>query len=337
MSNKRIFWVFWVIAGISISLYFWLAISDPGRIKDPIPGSRIKSENPLHHQQSSLGSVLTAASGLNRGQSPNPNDKTSEISKSLPHIPQIHHCITERLNQNESSSNSVSINLDIIPDDVSLSLDVRQISEESHLASQKSNEASHSAGLSQEPQVPLDEVKVFSENQSQIQSQNDEKYDSLYCTVCFCDQPLRARHCKACGYCVAVFDHHCPYIGNCVGEKNKLLYFWYLIFQSSECWLALWLCYEDMKKINDWDIWCKTNIVFVIIGFVPFLLGILITCLWVYHLMLGFKNWTTYEVLRWSEVYYLKDLNKSPFDLGPIKNFIYYCRPYKKITLWRIL
>jgi palmitoyltransferase len=134
-----------------------------------------------------------------------------------------------------------------------------------------------------------------------------------------------------------MFDHHCPYIGNCIGEKNKLLFFWYLLFQAAECWVACWLCYEDMEKIDDWDKWCKANIVFVIVAFVPFLLGVLITCLWVYHLILGFKNWTTYEVLRWNDVYYLKGLNRSPFDLGPFKNFAYYCRPYKKTTLWRIL
>jgi hypothetical protein len=37
------------------------------------------------------------------------------------------------------------------------------------------------------------------------------------CEHCRTTQLLRAKHCYDCGRCVATFDHHCFWIGNCVG------------------------------------------------------------------------------------------------------------------------
>lgn len=33
------------------------------------------------------------------------------------------------------------------------------------------------------------------------------------CKICHIQQPFRTRHCRACGACVAKFDHHCYYLG----------------------------------------------------------------------------------------------------------------------------
>jgi len=51
-----------------------------------------------------------------------------------------------------------------------------------------------------------------------------------YCTICHIEQPLRCKHCKTCDHCVATHDHHCPWIGNCVGERNRFSFFWFLQF-----------------------------------------------------------------------------------------------------------
>lgn len=52
-----------------------------------------------------------------------------------------------------------------------------------------------------------------------------------YCTICRVDQPIRTKHCKECGRCIATHDHHCPWLGVCIGEKNKKTFYVYLIFQ----------------------------------------------------------------------------------------------------------
>jgi hypothetical protein len=64
--------------------------------------------------------------------------------------------------------------------------------------------------------------------------------ESKYCTACKLEQPLRTKHCKNCNRCVATYDHHCPWIGNCVAEKNRRFFFYFLLSQLSE---LIWATY----------------------------------------------------------------------------------------------
>jgi palmitoyltransferase len=41
--------------------------------------------------------------------------------------------------------------------------------------------------------------------------------DNDYCDICNCRQKMRTKHCFRCGKCVRKYDHHCPWIGACVG------------------------------------------------------------------------------------------------------------------------
>ena len=63
--------------------------------------------------------------------------------------------------------------------------------------------------------------------------------ETRYCTVCNIEQPLRAKHCKDCGRCVALHDHHCPWLGICVGERNRFQFYWYLVVQCVELWWGM--------------------------------------------------------------------------------------------------
>ena len=40
------------------------------------------------------------------------------------------------------------------------------------------------------------------------------------CPECKVIKTARSRHCSICNHCVERFDHHCPWINNCVGIKN---------------------------------------------------------------------------------------------------------------------
>ena len=51
----------------------------------------------------------------------------------------------------------------------------------------------------------------------------------LLCPDCQIIRTQRSRHCSICNKCVERFDHHCPWINNCVGTANHAAFMMFLI------------------------------------------------------------------------------------------------------------
>lgn len=48
-----------------------------------------------------------------------------------------------------------------------------------------------------------------------------------YCNTCDIYRPPRTVHCGICNCCIERLDHHCPWLGTCIGKRN---YKYFIIF-----------------------------------------------------------------------------------------------------------
>ncbi|RHZ45174.1 hypothetical protein Glove_688g39 [Diversispora epigaea] len=147
------------------------------------------------------------------------------------------------------------------------------------------------------------------------------------CKKCHLPKPERAHHCSVCKKCVLKFDHHCPWIANCVGHYNHryfLLFMTYLVIGCFYFALVGWKEFLSCLDIDsEWEWWMPRPYMAL-----SFLLAVAIgialggMCLWHYYLVLTAQ--TTVEFYNNS---YAKsaakskgEVYKNPYNLGPLIN-----------------
>jgi len=152
---------------------------------------------------------------------------------------------------------------------------------------------------------------------------------SKFCETCQLFRPPRAVHCRFCDNCIERFDHHCPWVGNCVGKRNYR-YFWgfvtgtavLILYGFGLCCIQITLAMLNTDKSESFlnrlfdCLLTFPTIASVVIGVFCFIMFWSVFGLGFYHSYLISVALTTNEEIK--EAYEEED---NPFDKGLCKNW----------------
>nr|KJB53968.1 hypothetical protein B456_009G014100 [Gossypium raimondii] len=154
---------------------------------------------------------------------------------------------------------------------------------------------------------------------------------SQLCVTCKIVRPLRAKHCSICNRCVEQFDHHCPWVSNCIGKKNKWDFFLFLVLEVSAMLITggvtITRILTDPMAPSSFLQWMNhagihhiSAISFLIMDFLLFFGVASLTAVQASQIS---QNITTNEmanVMRYSYLRGAGGLFKNPYDHGCCKN-----------------
>lgn len=138
-----------------------------------------------------------------------------------------------------------------------------------------------------------------------------------YCSSCDIYRPPRTIHCGTCGCCIERLDHHCPWIGTCVGKRNYkyfIIFLWCVflleIYSIIFCSVHIGL---DLSKDGAGSLSGK-QIFSVIILTLTTIFGLFVFFLFGYHQYLLCRNETTNENLKHSYAKFGNPFQRGCFD-----------------------
>lgn len=147
-----------------------------------------------------------------------------------------------------------------------------------------------------------------------------------FCPVCQIWRPPRTAHCYTCNVCCNAHDHHCVWLGNCVGARNYSYFLYFLAATTTTCMLfgvllvlALLRGPETLKQE------AKHHPGTVFVAVYVFAASVQPLLLWILHTWLTLNNLTTREFLN--NVIFSDEKYQNPFNTrNALKNaYLFWC------------
>lgn len=172
------------------------------------------------------------------------------------------------------------------------------------------------------------ETPAFEKGEKKVKTRSFADASKIgYCPICKVEKPPRAHHCSECKRCVRRMDHHCVWVGNCVGEDNHRMFVQFLFWATVSLVVTLVIILVKMGTLEGFsDIFeenVASNILLLIAAFFVILFAPLTLALLILQIKLISKNMTTIE---------LNYKDPNPFDKGISENWRKICGSSK--ILW---
>ena len=159
-----------------------------------------------------------------------------------------------------------------------------------------------------------------------------------YCSTCNIIRPPRSMHCQICNACILGLDHHCTFLGTCIGRGNYFSFFLFCNLSTAYTFFVFaGTCgyinevidqnrgYDSISLSNILSVIAKSPFIYILF-FYSFLGFLFLSLLCGYHWWIVLRNSATHEEVRKQFYWYvskpgaLKDW-KQNFRVSLKKNY----------------
>jgi len=158
---------------------------------------------------------------------------------------------------------------------------------------------------------------------------------SRWCEICEINKPDRCHHCSQCETCVLRMDHHCPWIGGCVGYNNHKFFYLFIVYTTlvalwvsvtmapllakiiHQCgWRKLW---GQISQDGEHPTQCVSDKHWIIMSGFAFALTLILGSFTWAHTLYIIRNQTTIELLQRVRTTFLRVQYTNP-NHGPLSS-----------------